>query len=148
MRTLAIVCSCVALFCPIDLAQDHPHPTSLIHVLAAPEKFDGRIVTVVGYLSSIGDHPEFVGQQPILYIHEEDAKNLLMGNSVLVQPSPSMIRESEKINLMYITITGMFRASRLGGDYEGGTISDVEAYSVWSNPNRPIGLQKVPGKYK
>ena len=123
--------------------QDQPKPISLIQLIANPEKFDGKVVSVDGYLM-IGEHPEFVGQQPILYLHEEDAKNLLLSNSVWVVPSDQMLRNRETLNHMYVTVTGVFRASR----GEGGTITQVQNFAIWSDPGHPVGRKGDDRKYK
>lgn len=132
------------------IAQERPKPISLIQLIATPEKFDGRQVTVNGFLL-LGENPDFVGQQPLIYIHQEDARNLILANSVRVMPSDQMRRDREKIDHVYVTLTGTFHAARQGTDsYEGGTLAQIQACSLWSNPSRPIGesSDKVKGKFK
>lgn len=145
---ISFILACSLLAGPVSLRPDRPKPVSLIQLIANPEKFDGKLVAVNGFLS-LGEHPEFVGQQPILYMNQEDAKNLLLGNSVWVVPSDQMRRDQEKIDRMYVTLTGLFRAARTGTDsYEGGTITQVQTCTKWLDPNHPIGLAVVNGKYK
>jgi hypothetical protein len=126
-------------------------PVSLIRLIAAPEEFDGKTVTVQGFLV-LGEHPEFINQFPALYLHEEDAKNLLADNSVWVAPSGQMRHDREKIDHMYVRLTGIFRAHRGPvGSSRVGTMTDVESCTPWSDPARPVGARELPaghGKYK
>ena len=147
--TVKRLVTCLFLVASLLLAQDRAKPVSLIQLIATPEKFDGKQVTVNGFLV-IGEHPEFFGQQPVLYLNEEDSKNLLLGNSVWVVPSEQMRRDREKIDHMYVTVTGTFQTAH-GGDrdaYEGGTITRVQACAPWSDPTHPIGTKPNARKYK
>jgi hypothetical protein len=146
---LSFILGCLILAGSAAPGQDRPKPVSLIQLISVPEKFDGKLVTLSGFLV-LGERPEFFGQQPVLYVHQEDAKNLLVANSVWVVPSTQMRRDQEKLNLMYVTLTGVFHAAH-GGDheaYEGGTIAQIQACVPWSDPNHPIGLREDKGKYK
>ncbi len=61
---------------------------------------------VIGFLS-IERHPKHAASA-ILYLHEEDANNLLP-NGIVVVPSEQMTREREKIDKMYVILTGTVR---------------------------------------
>ena len=123
-------------------ASDSAKPVSIIQLIATPEKFDGKLVTVEGLLG--------YDEHPVLWVHEEDAKHWLMANSVRISPSKDMQREKETINHKYVTVTGVFRTARTGSEaYEGGGISDIQACTVWSDPQHPISEKERPnGRYK
>ena len=129
--------------------QDRPRPVSLIQLLSTPEKFDGKIVTVTGFLA-MSPHPEFFGQQPILYVHQVDAENVLVANSVLVVASEQMRRDREKLDGMYVTLTGLFRAIRADSQdsYASGTIANVRACTPWSDPKHPVGVRQNRKEFK
>lgn len=59
MRGLLSVALLCSLFAGAGLAQDRPVPLglSLIQLMANPEKFDGKLVTVQGFLR-IGQEPK------------------------------------------------------------------------------------------
>ena len=124
------------------LGQDCPIPVSLIELIASPEKFDSKLVTVQGFLR-IG-HEKKHAAEAILYLHEEDAKNLLGSNSVLVLPSEQMLQDIEKIDREYVMLTGFFHVVRAVGDdlHTPGLIKDVRNCATWSDPKRPIGEQR------
>jgi hypothetical protein len=140
MNKLFIVLSLV--FAANAAAIEKPRPVSVIQVLANPSAFDGKIIKIGGYLI-MGERPDFFGQQPLLYLHEEDAKNLLT-NFVWVEPSEAMKANREKLDRVYVLITARFRADQINdGDlFQTGTLVEVQDCKFWSNPKRPIGDQQ------
>ena len=108
----------------------------LITVLANPDKFDGKQITVAGYL--VLDRQKKHIPVAFLFLHEEDAKNLLP-NSVQIIPSEQMLREAEKIDGMYVMITGVVHAKD-----SAIIIKDVRGCKAWSDPRRPLGLSGEP----
>jgi hypothetical protein len=105
-------------------------------LIATPEKFDGKMVTVRGYLESVGaPHDVFAH---FLSLSREDAENRLY-NAVVVVASEQMRRDEEKINRMYVTLTGMSRTVRASNGSSITTIKDVQSCTVWSDPKRPKG---------
>lgn len=125
--------SCAALcvvLSTIVLPQGMP-PSGLIALLANPEKFDGKQITVFGYL--VIDRQKKHAPEAFLFLHEEDANNLLP-NSVQVLPSEQMLRDAEKINRMYVMMTGVAHYKTVI------VISDVRTCKVISDPRRPIML--------
>lgn len=63
-----------------------------------------------------------------------------MANSIVVVPSVQMRREREKIDQMYVRITGKFSVGREAGSkpFEGGILTDIESCTKWSDPHRPV----------
>ena len=135
LMILIVLCS-IATF-PLALAQDFVAPVSLIELLARPDKFDGKLVRVQGFLR-IGHEPRH-GVEVILYLHEEDARNLLGSNAILVIPSKEMLTDEEKIDRMYVMLTGSFHAVHANKELHAGVIKEIRSCMVWSNPTRPIG---------
>jgi hypothetical protein len=129
------------VFTPAGLGQDRPVPVSVISVIATPEKFDGELLTVEGFLS-LAEHPEFYNDDSRLYLHEEDATNLILTNAIWVVPSAQMQRDREKIDLMYVLLTGVFHVSNQKPMFKGGIITDVRSCISWSDPKRPRGTRR------
>lgn len=121
-------------------AQDQSPRLGLIEILSASEKVDRKLVTVQGFLRI--DHEPRHGVRAILYLHEEDANHLLASNGVLVLPNAEMLRDEEKINNMYVVLTGVVRSMQAANGGHIVTIEDVRSCVPWSNPKHPIGLQK------
>jgi hypothetical protein len=124
---------CIALSTAV-FPQEMPPPT-LIALLANPEKFDGKEITVLGYL--LIDRQKKHIPEASLFLHEEDANNLLP-NSVKVLPSEQMLRDEEKINGMYVMLTGVAHSKGVI------IINNVRSCKAWSDPRRPILLSGEP----
>src|SRR5438105_13939280 len=93
---------CIALSTAV-FPQEMP-PSRLVAMLADPEKFYGKEVTVLGYL--VIDRQKKHIPEAWLFLHQEDANNLLP-NSVKVLASEQMLRDAEKLNGMYVMLTGV-----------------------------------------
>jgi hypothetical protein len=68
-----------------------PKDVSMVQLLAAPEKFHGKLVGVFGFLRL-----EFEGDA--LYLHREDDTQGVTRNVVWVDRTEAMEREQEKLN--------------------------------------------------
>jgi len=116
--------------------EDQPRSAAMVELIAAPEKFKDQQVTVKGYLHFVGnEHPHVAS----LYLSREDAENWL-DNGVGVWANRQMLKNKEKLDNMYVVLTGKVRvAPAAGGGYvvELGDIKDCHA---WSDPKHPIGL--------
>jgi hypothetical protein len=120
---LAIKCAVVTvLFASLPLCgsvrsdKEAPLTINLIQLLATPKQFDRNSVTVWGYLMI--EHQPQHSPNAFLYLHEEDAENLL-SKVVLVQPTDQMLHDAERIDGMYVILTGTIRVSHA---VNGGTV--------------------------
>jgi hypothetical protein len=143
---MSALLGCLLLAGSTGSREESPVAVSLIQIIANPEKFDGKLVSVQGLLA-MGKPPYHYGEQPILYMHEEDGRNLLTSNSVRVVASSQMVHDREKLNLIYVVLTGVFRAPHAAqNSYADDTITEVRSCIPYSNPNRPIGLRDTTGR--
>lgn len=140
MKRLTSFAIVLTLLSAITYGQSRPRPASVVALIASPEKFDGKLINVQGFLQYYQEKPHSPNRV-FLFLHQEDAKNGLMSNVVVVVPSPEMIRQKERLDREYVTITGMFQAEHaaVGEPTQGGTIKDIQRCEVWSNPSRPTG---------
>lgn len=110
---------------------DLPVNVSMIQLIATPEKFDGKLISVVGFL---GVDPE----DARLYVSEEDYKRYIPGNGVWIDENKQMQRDIEQVDLHYVTIVGVFKQKGLprhmavGGGDSG--ISDIRQCLPWLTP--------------
>jgi hypothetical protein len=101
-----------------------PLDLSLVQLIANPDKYNGKIVRVIGFLKL-----EFEGNG--LYLHEEDYKVHINKNGLWIDPSADMQKRKAKINLRYVVIQGKFNAKETGhmgswsGSIESVTRCDV-----------------------
>jgi hypothetical protein len=126
-----------------NVGHDNPISVSVIELIATPEKLDGRLISVHGFLHFQREKHTVIAA--FLYLHEEDAKHLLVSNVVPIVPNEQMLRDEEKLQDMYVIVTGMFRAVKVSGEesIKTGSIDHIRTCAVWSNPKRPIGLNKT-----
>jgi len=74
---------------------------SIIRLIACPEKYDGKRVTVRGFLR--------LGFEDIaLYMHREDYERSLLANSIYVSLTEKQIEKFRKYDRQYVVITGVF----------------------------------------
>jgi hypothetical protein len=108
---IVVVLVCSFLAGAVGMGQEVPRTLSvnLIELLTAPQKYEGKLVTVRGSLLVLGGHHDITAYY--LCLNKEDAENEL-GNSVLVVPNEQMQRDREKFDRMYVNLTGSVSSVR------------------------------------
>jgi len=119
-------------------AADSVQNVSLLELIVAPEKFDGKKLSTIGFLDMSLDGD-------LLYLHEEDSTNWISNNAIWIR-RPEGGRNKAVLNRKYVKVTGLFKCKYkeqlgypLGGFYEIGSIT------LWSDPASPVGRKKIPG---
>jgi hypothetical protein len=108
--------------------------TSLLQILAQPEKYDQKEVQVIAYL-----HLEFEGDA--LYLHREDFLNSILGNSIWIDTDGPI--EPKKLNDKYVIVRGTYDAKARGHmGLFSGTIKNIKQCDIWSDPKSPRRNQK------
>jgi hypothetical protein len=136
---IVVILVCSFLAGAVGSGQEVPRSmtVSLIEILAAPQKYEGKLVTVRGFLLVLGGHHDIAAYS--LCLNKDDAENEL-GNSVLVVPNEQMQRDREKFDRMYVSLTGFVNSVRGADGTYSAVIKDVKECRVWSDPSRPILL--------
>ena len=118
-------------------AENQSQPVSMIELLATPDHFKGKLVTVIGYLVI---RSQGINGDSRLCLSREDEENVL-GNCLAVVPSHDMLRRSKELSGMYVRMTGVI-FSQDPGPLPGRlvAIKDVRNCTVWSDPEHPRGL--------
>lgn len=123
------------------LAQDQHPPlpiVSLVQLLSSPEKYEGKHVVVMGFLT--------IGQENnVLYLGKNDYDNALLPNSVWIELSEGMIKNRNELNMKYVRIVGAFHQGHpwRSNVFVGG-ISEISDCSVLSDPDHPFS-EKLKG---
>jgi hypothetical protein len=103
--------------------------TSLIRLIATPEKYDGKTIQVIGYL-----HLEFEGNA--IYLHKEDYEHGLSENSFWVSFSKNITKQKNimDFNDKYVIIIGTFKMDDKGhmGMF-GGTLENIVRLDTWGD---------------
>jgi hypothetical protein len=129
MKTFLLLCFILAIASPLAYSQCEAQggPTTLLQVLANPQKYDGQKLLVIGFL-----HLEFEGDG--LYLHKEDFDNAIVGNVIWVDVSPEMKKRFSQINDKYVVISGTFDANSHGHmDLFSGTLNNITRCDVWQS---------------
>jgi hypothetical protein len=102
-----------------------PASVSLVQLIASPESFDGKDVSVVGFL-----HLGFESNH--LFLHREDCEVRIYRNSLWVDLDPKVKADAAKLNLHYVWLTGTFSASDKGHlSMSSGAVKGVREIMAW-----------------
>ena len=127
---LVIVSSALGAGTPRNEAED----VSIMRLIAAPERFAGKLVCVIGFLNIA-----FEGNA--IYLHEEDFRRSLYMNSLFVHADDTMMTQLKKLSGHYVLIQGIFDPSQKGhmGLSSGGItkISRADAWNPGPIPTSP-----------
>lgn len=83
--------------------------TSLVKLIATPDKFDGRRIIVTGFMNV-----EFEGNA--IYLHKDDFENNLFSNGLWINLNDQQKKEIDSLNLNknYVLLEGTFNSSGNG----------------------------------
>jgi hypothetical protein len=105
----------------------NPPVVSIIQLIANPKNYDGKKVSIVGYLNVTVDGDE-------LYLHEEDYIRGIGPDGLWIVLRPEL-RRDERLDLHYVFITGQFVAGPRGQYTEAsGGFVDVTRCTPWLFP--------------
>jgi len=122
-RLIVVLLALIAFATPAGTA-DPPPFISMIQLIANPEKYQGKLVAVVGFLH---------WETNRLYLSQEDFQHQLVENSICIERNTDMGKEKDKLNLKYVGVVGIFGACRPGmGSFSTGRIARIRSYLIWS----------------
>ena len=124
MKLIAFICLAATLLA-VPLAAQQPTNVTLVQLIATPEKFDGKLIRVIGFLRL-----EFEGD--VLYLHREDYENALLGDGIWVDATPAMNKHSATLNMHYVLLEGVFSSREHGHmDMWSGAIKQIRRAEQW-----------------
>ena len=102
---------------------------SLINLIATPEKYDGKLVRVIG-ISFL----EFESNG--LYLSKEDLENGVTKNALWIEINPQTVGKTEKelskYNGKYILVEGVFIKDNTGHmGLKSGSIMNISRFEPW-----------------
>ena len=125
MRSLiltAVLCCALRALASGAATGEMPQDVSIVQLLATPERFDGKLVRVIGFLCLA-----FEGDA--VYLHREDFDHGLTQNALWVQVPE---KPDASLSLNYVLIEGTFDAGDHGHmGLFGGAIRKITRMSVW-----------------
>ncbi|MFZ0639837.1 MAG: hypothetical protein WA020_10450 [Candidatus Acidiferrales bacterium] len=142
MRIKLTLCAVMILLPQIQAEirpENAPELVRMVELFGAPDHFNGKLVTIIGYLVIGGQN---VNADSTLSLDREDYENQI-GNGVGVVPSPEMLRDRKELTGMYVRITGVIvTRERPRGRMLG--IGNITECTIWSNPEHPRALYPPP----
>jgi hypothetical protein len=108
-----------------ELFSVEPMDVSIIHLIATPERYHGKLVRLVGFV-----HIEFEGNA--IYLHREDFDRLLTRNALWLSITPDIDKQADKYNDRYVLVEGTFNAENKG-HFErcSGSIENIKRLDAW-----------------
>jgi hypothetical protein len=107
-------------------------PTSLVRIIADPDKFDGQTVATVGFV-------EFADGQTTLYLHQVDRDARLLPNALSIQFASDRLsdKDRKRFNLKYVYVPGTFDAKDRGP--KGEELGSIDGWMIagWPNSSNP-----------
>jgi len=126
MKILFAFATILASMFPAGLmAQDAPQSVSLIQLIASPEKYEGKLVAITGFV-----HLEFEGNG--IYLHKDDYQYGLHKNGLWLNSNGCKSRDGKKFSEGYAYVIGRFTSTRHGHmGLWSGEIQDVKSCYSW-----------------
>ncbi|HEU0046582.1 MAG: hypothetical protein DMG64_19810 [Acidobacteria bacterium] len=118
-----------------------PLYVSMLQLISTPEKFDGKLVSVIGYL-------RFELHGNLLFVHREDEENGILSNSIRTSLDGRCGKDLELFDSKYVKILGIFHAGDARRNpFPPGVITDASDCKLWSDPREPLNrkLERIPG---
>lgn len=128
LLVLLILCSETAV--PKQL----PPLVSIIQLIANPEKYDGKTITVIGFMT-------VAFESDMLYLSHEDFQHAILPNALWFERNPQIMADSEKLDMNYVEVVGTFTTSPLGFGLArpgAGGIKNVSSAVLQSELKHPI----------
>jgi hypothetical protein len=155
VSTILLFAACVAAQKSVLSEPYLMHPPPLVSVLANPEKYDGKRVTVTGFL-----HFQF--EDSALYLSKDDGDYLNLENAIWIRYSDSPRRvwrcpqnepaglDNDYFNGKYVTLTGTFNMKERGHLAAfSGTLENVTSIVEerrWYDGSRKVVKQDKDGR--
>ncbi len=113
-------------------SREKPVYVSVLQLVTTPEQFDGKLISVIGFLTMDreGDY---------LFAHQEDAVHVIINNAIQIEGTKEMLAEQGKLNQEYVKVLGTFHlGERERVPFYSGSITGVRSCSFWSDPQHPM----------
>src|SRR5271169_6128251 len=101
MKLIVPICILFTTLFVAPIKAEEPVDVTLVQLIANPEKFDGKLVRVIGFLRL-----EFEGN--VLYLHREDYENAILGDGIWVDVTPEITKQKKTLNMHYVVLEGIF----------------------------------------
>jgi hypothetical protein len=139
-KRLAILCILFAFIAGITGSQqEHGARLSLVQLIANPERYDGKLVNVTGFLT-------MNEEGTTLWYHETDFDHALTENALSIDRTKDMNANRERLEFNYVLIVGTFRDEKRSLRYsQTGRITNITRFELWSQLSSPRNKSQREG---
>jgi hypothetical protein len=110
---------------PAQARTTQPLSVSMVALLASPQKYDGKLIRVIGVLGI-----QF--ESNALYLHEEDYEFGITKNSFFVRLTEEQERKFRALDKKHVIVEGMFSANGPEArEMTSGAIFDISRLEEW-----------------
>jgi hypothetical protein len=107
-------------------ADSSPPLVSIVSLIAAPDRFNGKRIQVIGFT-----HFEFEGNA--VYLSREDYRYGLDKNGIWLSMNKSHIDKQKELNDSYVIVEGTFNAEHKGHfGFFSGSIENITLLKRWA----------------
>jgi len=129
MKVIALVCLILASYFAVPATAAEPEKVTLVQLIADPQKFDGKLIRVIGFLRL-----EFEGD--VLYLHREDYEHAILGDGIWVDAGPEITKQKETLNMHYVLLEGVFDSKDRGHmGMWSGSLTKIRRAELWPFDN-------------
>ena len=132
LSIILICCAVAGTDAAISRENEQPEYVSIVQLVATPERFDGKLLVVTGFLSLGTEADE-------LYISSSDEANGILENGISIVRTQEIQQKRAELNQKYVRVAGRFKLNnRLKARFTSGGFAEVESCQFWSDPQHPI----------
>lgn len=129
MKMLVLVCLILASHFIVPVMAAEPENVTLVQLIADPQKFDGKLIRVIGFLRL-----EFEGD--VLYLHREDYEHAILGDGIWVDATPEIAKQKQTLNTHYVLLEGVFDSKDRGHmGMWSGRLTKIRRAELWRFDN-------------
>ena len=134
MKKISALFILLTLYGPGAVPKQLPPGVSIIQLIANPEKYNGQIVTVIGFMT-------IAPESDMLYLSHEDYQHAIVPNAVWIERNPHIMADVERLDLNYVEVVGTFTTDTIGfglGRPGVGGIKSIGSTVLQSELKHPI----------
>jgi hypothetical protein len=134
MKKISALVTLLTLCGPAAVPKQLPPSTSIIQLIANPEKYNGQTVTVIGFMT-------VAFESDMLYLSYEDYEHAVVPNAIWFERNPRIMAASERLDMNYVEIIGTFTTDPVGfglGRPGVGGIKNISSAVLRSELKHPI----------
>ena len=121
----------VLLFSATLRPDERPEFVSMVRLIANPERYNGKLITFVGYFVVETDGTA-------VFMSSEDYEHQITANALWIETTDQIRHKEETLNMNYVLFVGVYHASNLKSiPFPSGEITQIARSDLWSKLGDP-----------